>query len=143
MELRPMQIDSLHHLALTVTDLERSRRFYLEILGLTEITRPPFSFPGAWFAVGETGQQLHLIVHTRSPFRADKPLDTRDLHFAVRVPSYARAVEFLRTSGYRDDIAGDDPLRMILQPHAVAGFPQIYILDPDRHVIEINGASLD
>jgi catechol 2,3-dioxygenase-like lactoylglutathione lyase family enzyme len=138
-----MQIDGLHHIALTVTDLERSRRFYHEILGLSEIPRPPFSFPGAWFAVGETGQQLHLIVHTQSTFREGKPLDTRDLHFAVRVPSYARAVEFLRAAGYREDISADEPLRMILRPQAVAGYPQIYILDPDRHVIEINADSLD
>ena len=26
---------------------------------------------------------------------------------------------------------------------ATAGFPQIYILDPDRNVIEINAAALD
>jgi catechol 2,3-dioxygenase-like lactoylglutathione lyase family enzyme len=142
MEL-PMRIDSLHHLALTVSDLERSRRFYLEILGLNEIPRPPFSFPGAWFAVGETGQQLHLIVHTRSTFRDGKPLDTRDVHFAIRVQSYAGALEYLRARGYRDDLSGDEPLRMILRPHAVAGFPQIYILDPDRHVVEINAATLD
>jgi hypothetical protein len=31
---------------------------------------------------------------------------------------------------------------MILQPHATAGFPQAYILDPDRHIIEINSAKL-
>jgi hypothetical protein len=59
------------------------------------------------------------------------------------VPSYARAVEHLRAKGFRDDASGDDPMRMILQPHAVAGFPQIYILDPDRHVIEINAGDLD
>ena len=43
----------LHHFSLPVTDLERSRRFYHEILGLREITRPPFDFPGVWFAVGD------------------------------------------------------------------------------------------
>jgi len=32
---------------------------------------------------------------------------------------------------------------MIVNPRATAGFPQIYILDPDRHVIEINAAHLD
>jgi hypothetical protein len=49
----------------------------------------------------------------------------------------------LRSKGYRED-AGDDPFqRMILQPQATAGFPQIYILDPDRNVIEINAARLD
>jgi hypothetical protein len=29
---------------------------------------------------------------------------------------------------------------VIARPHAVTGYPQIYILDPDRHVIEINAA---
>jgi catechol 2,3-dioxygenase-like lactoylglutathione lyase family enzyme len=138
-----MQISSLHHIALTVTDLERSRRFYHEIVGLNEIPRPQFSFPGAWFAVGETGQQLHLIVHPHSTFREGKPLDTRDVHFAFRVPSYAGALEFLRARGYREDITGDEPLRLILRPQPVAGYPQLFILDPDRHVIEINAAGLD
>jgi len=32
---------------------------------------------------------------------------------------------------------------MILQPHATAGFPQIYLCDPDGHVIEINSERLD
>jgi hypothetical protein len=27
--------------------------------------------------------------------------------------------------------------------HPTGGFPQIYILDPDRHVIEINAKKLD
>src|SRR5689334_18735483 len=44
-----MEIAAIHHVSLTVTDLERSRRFYSEILSLREITRPPFNFPGAWF----------------------------------------------------------------------------------------------
>jgi hypothetical protein len=32
---------------------------------------------------------------------------------------------------------------MIVQPRATAGFPQIYILDPDRHIIELNAEKLD
>jgi glyoxylase I family protein len=136
-----MQIEAIHHVSLTVTDLERSRRFYCEILGLREISRPPFNFPGAWFEVG-AAQQLHLIVHTNPTFRTGKGLDTRDSHFAVRVPDYHEAVEELRAKGYRDEGAEDEFHRLILQPHATAGFPQIYILDPDRHIIEINAARL-
>jgi hypothetical protein len=34
-------------------------------------------------------------------------------------------------------------MRIRVQPQATAGFPQIYILDPDRHVIEINAEKLD
>ena len=34
-------------------------------------------------------------------------------------------------------------LKLKASPHATAGFPQLYILDPDRHVIEINAEKLD
>ena len=136
-----MKIAAIHHVALTVTDIERSRKFYREIMSIEEIPRPPFPFPGAWFQVGDS-QQLHLIVHSRATFR-EKPLDTRDVHFAVRVPSHRAAVEFLRAKGYREDADPDDPYCMIVQPHATAGYPQIYICDPDRHVIEINSERLD
>ncbi len=137
-----MKIEAIHHVALGVTDLERSHRFYSEILGLDEIERPPFGFPGLWFSAGGS-QQVHLIVHPHSTFRTGKDLDTRDGHFAVRVASYRQTVEFLRSKGYREEAGGDEFHRMILQPHATAGFPQIYILDPDRNVIEINSAELD
>jgi len=137
-----MVIEALHHVSLVVSDLERSRQFYREILGLNEIERPPFPFPGAWFNLG-ANQQLHLIVHTNPTFRVGKPLDGRDLHFAVRVANYHRAVEFLRGKGYGEEPGGDEFRIMRLQPHATAGFPQIYILDPDRHVIEINAERLE
>jgi len=137
-----MEIGALHHVSLPVTDLERSIRFYREILGLRQIERPPFNFPGAWFAVGDS-QQLHLIVHDGATFRGQKAINTRDGHFAVRVASYRRATEFLKSKGYREDADPMDLLSIRLQPRAVAGFPQLYILDPDRHVIEINAETLD
>jgi len=137
-----MNIRAIHHVSLNVTDLERSRRFYREILGLEEIARPPFSFPGAWFRVARS-QQLHLIVHEGATFRGQKGVDTRDNHFAVRVEDYHAAVKFLRSRGYREDAAELDLLKMRTQPHATAGFPQIYICDPDRHVIEINAERLE
>jgi glyoxylase I family protein len=132
---------ALHHIALTVTGLERSRQFYREILQLEEIPRPPFNFPGAWFRLGDA-YEVHLIVHDRATFRG-KPLDSRDVHFAVRVPNFREAVEFLRSKGYREDLGRDDLRCMIVQPHATAGYPQLYIRDPDRHVIEINAEKLD
>ena len=137
-----MEIQLLHHISVTVTDLQRSKLFYSEILRLAEIARPPFPFPGAWFQVGEN-QHVHLIVHDRATSRGMKGIDTRDNHFAVRVRSYREAVEFLRSKGYSEDRDDLDLKKMKLQPNATAGFPQIYILDPDRHVIEINAESLD
>ena len=139
-----LAIESLHHVSLPVADLERSRRFYREVLGLSEIARPPFDFPGAWFALGGTGQQLHLIAGgTDAPtFREGKPVDSRDIHFAVRVESFAAAGDALKALGYAET-ASDHLLRMKLNPRATAGFPQIYILDPDHNVIEINAERLD
>jgi catechol 2,3-dioxygenase-like lactoylglutathione lyase family enzyme len=136
-----MKIEAIHHVSLGVTDLERSRKFYHELLHLEEIARPPFNFPGAWFSAGPS-QQLHLIVHPNSTFRTGKGLDTRDGHFAVRVASYRQTVVYLWSRGYKEN-ADDELKRIILQPNATAGFPQIYILDPDRNVIEINAAELD
>jgi glyoxylase I family protein len=136
-----MEIQAIHHVSLPVTDLERSRRFYREIVGLEEIERPRFNFPGAWFALGD--DQLHLIVHGEATFRGAKPLDSRDVHFAVRVESFTAAVEELERKGYDRDADDADSMKMKVSPQATAGFPQIYILDPDRNVIEINAATLD
>jgi len=131
---------TLHHVSLPVTDLERARRFYSDVLGLREIPRPPFDFPGAWYRAGD--RDLHLIVSERSTFRAGKGIDSHDIHFAIRVASYRRAIEHLRSRGYRPD-ADDDLQKMKENPAGKAGFPQIYILDPDRNVIEINAERLD
>jgi len=55
-----IQIDTLHHVAISVTDLPRAKRFYGEVLGLPEIPRPPFDFPGAWFQLGDRDLATHL-----------------------------------------------------------------------------------
>ena len=137
-----MQIESLHHVSIPVSDLERSKRFYGETLGLPEMVRPPFDFPGAWFQLGPH-QALHLIVHPHSTFRTGKGVDSRDIHYAIRVKSYQAALEHLRAKGFREDAGETDLTKMRTNPHATAGFPQIYILDPDRNVIEINAEELD
>jgi glyoxylase I family protein len=133
----------IHHVTLPVTDLERSRRFYRDVLGLREIERPPFDFPGAWFAIGSGANHLHLIVSETSTFREGKGLDSRDAHFALRVPSYLDAKAELEAKGYSTEKDRLDLLALEASPHATAGFPQLYILDPDRNVIEINAERLD
>lgn len=134
-------VGTIHHVSLPVTDVERSRRFYREILGLREIERPHFDFPGAWFAVG--GGHLNLIVGENSTFRGEKGLDARDIHFAVRVPSYPVAKQFLESKGYSTEADDLSPLKLRADPRPTAGFPQLHILDPDRHVVEINAEKLE
>ncbi len=138
----PLSIQSLHHVALPVTDLDRAAKFYREVLGLEELPRPAFSFAGKWYKLAGD-QSLHLIVHPHSTFRHGKPLDSRDIHCAIRVESFSAALEWLRSLGYREDTDRMDPMRMQVTPDALAGFPQIQICDPDRNVIEINAARPD
>jgi glyoxylase I family protein len=135
-----LEIETIHHVSLPVTDLERSKRFYEEVLGLEEVERPPFSFPGAWYAAGD--RHVHLIVSERQTFRAGKPVDSRDVHFAIRVKSYRDAVRHFRSKGYSTDHA-DELYRIKENPTGTAGFPQLYVVDPDRNVIEINAERLD
>src|SRR5713101_5301150 len=55
-----MEIRKLEHAALPVKDVERSRRFYSQVLCMEEVSRPSnFAFPGAWFRKGSA--ELHLI----------------------------------------------------------------------------------
>jgi glyoxylase I family protein len=136
-----MEIDGLHHVALPCADLERSRRFYQEILGLTEIQRPALPVAGAWFRVGDR-QELHLVVgDAQATFRSRKGMDTNDIHFAIRVASYRQALEALKARGYREDANPDDP--MGIRTSMRVGYPQIYLLDPDRNIIEINALGAD
>jgi len=138
-----VDIQLLHHVSLPVKDLEKSKRFYREILGLKEIERPKFPFGGAWFQLGER-QELHLILqHTDATYRLNKGPDPGDIHFAVRVRSYRTVLDFLLAQGYREDAAEDDLMQVKPVPYAPTGYPQLYILDPDRHLIEINAEKLD
>lgn len=134
-----LAVTGLHHVSLAVTQLERSRSFYRDVLGLQEIERPPFDFAGAWFRVGQG--QLHLIVHPHPTLRTGG-VDSRDVHFALRVHSYRTAVAQLRARGYGPDVPSE-LLRLRENPAGRAGFPQIFLLDPDRHVIELNAERLE
>jgi glyoxylase I family protein len=131
----------LHHLLVAVLDLERARQFYREIVGLPEIARPNFPFAGAWFAFGN-GLELHLVMSAEATMRGQKDIDAYDVHFAVRVKSYTQTVEFLRAKGFREDAPANDIQRMILRPDSIPGYPQIYVLDPDRNIIEFNCENL-
>lgn len=128
---------ALHHLAVIVTDLARSSAFYGRMFGLEPIPRPPFATAGQWLGLG--AQQLHLTVNPAGNFRSG-PVDTDDTHFAFRTPDFESFLAHAETMGFREDRADDDPLRMIVRRQSRAGFPQVFLMDPDRNLIEVNGA---
>ena len=118
----------IHHVSLLVTDIERAKRFYGEVLGFEESSkRPDFGFPGAWYQVGET--QIHLIVHNEGKtLRGTTEIDSRDGHFAVRVKDIEVFLERMETYG----------VEILNKPHNKTDWHQVYICDPDGNVIEFN-----
>jgi catechol 2,3-dioxygenase-like lactoylglutathione lyase family enzyme len=55
-----MPAQSLNHYTIRVRDLERTKDFYRDIVGLTVGDRPPLGFPGYWLYCGEV-PVVHLI----------------------------------------------------------------------------------
>ena len=108
-----------HHAALRVRDLEGSRRFYEEIVGLKTIPRPDFGFPGVWYGLG--GNQLHLMA----PQRAAGDLDPTNPHLAIEVDDFDETKRFLSEKGIP-----------FLEMAGVSG-RQLWIKDPDGYLIEL------
>ncbi|WP_036711666.1 VOC family protein [Paenibacillus pinihumi] len=123
-----MNIQGIHHTAVIVTDLERSKHFYGEVLGLKESgDRPAFDFPGVWYEAGE--MQIHLIVHEPSrTLRGTNQIDTRDGHFALRVPDMADVIQKL----------DQHSIAYTNKPDSITGWHQVFVTDPDGNIIEFN-----
>ena len=121
-------ITRLHHAAVCVTDIERAKRFYAEVLGLHEVARPNFDFPGAWYEFGD-GSQLHLIVHdTPLALRGTTAIDPKDGHLALRVDSFAATLAHLQHHG----------VAVVAYRENKTPWAQIYVTDPDGNVVELN-----
>lgn len=127
----------LHHVSIPTRDVERAVAFYGDIFGLRPIPRPDFPVEGAWLACGD--RQIHLVRHPGATFRS-RGVDNDDTHFAFRTDDFETIVVRLIAHGYRENAGPDDPKRMMLKRQGRAGFAQLYILDPDGNVIEVNDA---
>jgi catechol 2,3-dioxygenase-like lactoylglutathione lyase family enzyme len=114
-------VSQLNHVGLNVADVERSRRFYRDVVGLVEIARPALDFAGVWFRVGPK-QELHLIGK-----KASGDGRFKECHFSLAVESIANASEHLTELG----LAHGGPRRR------ADGAWQIDLVDPDGHSIEL------
>jgi len=116
-----IKILDLNHVALGVSDVPRSIRFYEEVVGLTRKPRPAFDFEGAWFALGES-RELHLLEGLDTPVHEDP----RGSHFAMEVDDFDACQKHLEAHGATI-------VNLNLRPD---GARQIFIADPDNHVVE-------
>ncbi|MCZ6792470.1 MAG: VOC family protein [Planctomycetota bacterium] len=126
------QVRGIDHVTLVVDDLERSRAFYCDILGMQLTGRPDFPFDGLWFQAGST--QVHLILNNDIaaapgyPNASDSTQAGVAHHFAFRVDDAREAADKLRERGVR--IMGGPALRP-------DGAVQVWFYDPDGHVVEV------
>ncbi|MBM3968285.1 MAG: glyoxalase [Planctomycetes bacterium] len=126
-----IQVQSLDHVTLVVKDLDSSRRFYVDGLGMREVARPAFSFPGAWFQAGPT--LIHLIGEHPGGSPAGNPLaeefrTTRSNHFAFLVDDVEAA--YVRAQELEMNIVSPPKSRP-------DGFVQVFLNDPDGFVVEL------
>lgn len=113
-----LQISQIDHCSIIITDLERSRRFYKDVLGLKEIAKPrTFDFVVVWFDLGN--QHLHLLLK-------DKADTLSPRHFALRVADAAAARDYFRAHGIATQ-----------ETTPIPGADRFFIHDPDGNRIEI------
>ncbi len=127
----PIRVKQIEHISIVVKDLERSRHFYVDVLGMTPVPRPNFPFDGLWFQAGPT--LLHLILeHPESgPADRDQPLHlqvSRTRHTAFLVDDALAAKARLDELGI--------PIASGPKPRP-DGPMQLTVFDPDNNVIEL------
>ncbi len=135
-----MPVFSLHHVSISVSNLVKSVHFYSNVIGLTPILRPPFRSEGAWLACGE--QHVHLNAKPTSHFDPNRKFNPTEPHFAIRTVDLSQMIKKLENNGYFSHLHEDDPKRLFTDINSIAGFPQIFVFDPDRNLVEFNARSM-
>jgi catechol 2,3-dioxygenase-like lactoylglutathione lyase family enzyme len=121
-------IEGLDHYNLSPADLERSRRFYKEVLGLEDGARPQFRQPGAWLYAG--GRPL---VHLSGREAGAAPDTGRFNHIAFNAVDLAGTIAHLERCGVAFEVVKVPPM----ENHPRSGGTQIFLKDPDDIAIEL------
>lgn len=121
-------ITSIAHVAIKTADVERTTRFYTEILGMHVQPRPPFKMPGEWIGTEAGGPIIHLYggeegLDNGRPFVGSAAVD----HFSL----FAKGFEDYRR---RFAEAGLD-WREQLVPETRLW--QLFVYDPNGVMVEL------
>ncbi len=119
----------LAHVAIKAADLPATIAFYREVLGLAEVPRPPFGFPGAWLGIPGGEALIHLYAGERA----------RNADGSVSVGSAAIDHVSLWARGHEAQrarfAAFGLPYRS--QPVPATGLAQLFVFDPNGVLIEL------
>lgn len=121
--LNKLSIKAFNHVALQVSDVNRSADFYAQVLGLQEIPIPAFDYPVRWFSLGQN-RELHLIGRQE---QGSISTGIRGNHFALEVADMLQAEKHLQEYGIKY-------MPVKLRPD---GIKQLFLTDPDGHYIEL------
>jgi catechol 2,3-dioxygenase-like lactoylglutathione lyase family enzyme len=134
---------SLNHVSIRTTDIEATRHFYVDVLGLQVGPRPEFPFPGYWLYQGPVSEFANAAVHVIG-------IDPND---PAGLQQYLgeRGANTLQGSGAVDHIAffaTDLPgmmarlQRLGIEPRERTvpgvGLHQLFLDDPSGVVVELN-----
>lgn len=119
------------HIAISVTDLDRSADFYKRVFGFPELKAPVKN--RRWLDLGG-GFAMHIIPDRTAPVGID-----RGNHVAFTVADFDGFVAMLVRQGIAFTDFEDKP--STIQRLRTDGVRQVYIRDPDGHRIEVNDAA--
>jgi catechol 2,3-dioxygenase-like lactoylglutathione lyase family enzyme len=122
-----MALTQLNHVTVRTNDLEKTRTFYENVLGLKAGPRPAFTFPGYWLYCGENAA-VHLVLHADA-IGGGRSADTGSFdHVAFTAHDFPGVRERLRQLGvaFREQQVPGAPIR------------QLFVEDPNRVMIELN-----
>lgn len=119
-----MHITRLLHATFLVEDLDRTRIFYENVLGLVpDGMRPEMSFPGVWYNVG-IHQQIHLMQLPNPEANLQRPAHGgRDRHIALAVNDLSTLIQKLDSATVSYTVS-------------MSGRPALFCRDPDDNALE-------
>lgn len=124
-----MPLKNLNHYLIRARDVDATRDFYRDILGLTQGERPPFQFRGYWMYIGD-----RAVVHLAERAPGAEAGDTGAIdHIAFEAAGLTEMLERLKTHGV--------PARNRKVPGQ--GLHQVFVTDPDGVMIELNYAAAE
>lgn len=123
-----MPAQSLNHFTIQVRDLEATKDFYTDIVGLTVGDRPPLGFPGYWLYCGGV-PTVHLIYNRAG----DKPIDgVPETGRLDHIAFASTGLKEMRAKLRQNDISYDE--RVLPRMNMT----QLFYKDPDGISIEMN-----
>lgn len=129
-----MPITQMQHYMVLSKDLEKTRQFYCDVLGLRAGPRPPFDFDGLWIYVGEVAV-VHVAGHASYVATGRLRDASQDRHGSGSVDHIAFAAD-----NWDELVASFERHGVKYRASQVPGRPlrQLFVFDPDGIQIEIN-----